>query len=441
MLNLCIMKQYKYFILLLITLNSSVIFAQNPILIGLGVSDPHIRVFNDTIYLYSGHDATPDDKIWTMRDWRVFSTTDLINWKIRYTISPKENYMADNSTDCWASDAASRNGKYYFYFSDQKRGVGVMTSDTPTGPFIDPLNKPLVAPMHDPTIFIDDNEQKTPYLVYGDKEGGGFHIAKLNEDMIATSETPKQIVINGKEWEDAPHWMDKNYLFKHNDTYYLSWGKNYATSKNVYGPYESVGPLGEGHHLSELAHGSFFKWKGQFYHIWCYYLRNGYKYRECIITYCHMDDEGKIVTDVDFLDQHFSNGVGQYNASWDKIEAEWFYQKSEGIQKQGTKSKGFVLSNFKDGDWIKYANVTFDKSYEKLVANLNFEGKKGVLEIRTDSLKGKRIGKIKLNSKNTSKAFQELSFNLKAVKGKKDLFIKFRGEEGSTLTLDWVKFK
>jgi len=136
----------------------------------MGVSDPHVRVFNDTIYLYSGHDATTADTTWVMKDWRVFSTTDLVNWNLRNTISPKENYIDDNSKDCWASDAASRNGKYYFYFSDRKRGVGVMTSDAPAGPFKDALGKPLVSPMHDPTILTDDDTKKTPYLIYGDRK-------------------------------------------------------------------------------------------------------------------------------------------------------------------------------------------------------------------------------------------------------------------------------
>ncbi len=40
--------------------------------------------------------------------------------------------------------------------------------------------------------------------------------------MISTAETPKPIVIHGEAWQKTPKWMDKNYLFKYNDTYYLS---------------------------------------------------------------------------------------------------------------------------------------------------------------------------------------------------------------------------
>lgn len=419
----------------------SFLHGQNPILKNLGVSDPHIRVFNDTVYLYAGHDTSPNDKTWVMKDWRVFSTIDLVNWSLRNTISPKENYMDDDSSDCWASDAISRNGMYYFYFSDGKRGIGVMNSNSAVGPFKDALGKPLVAPMHDPTILIDDDSQKTPYLIYGDKAGGGFHITKLNNDMISVSETPKPIQVFGSEWENAPHWMDKNYLFKHKDTYYLSWGRDYAISKNIYGPYQSVGAVGTGYNLNELAHGSFFHWKGQFYHIWCYYIKPGYKYRESIITYCHIDDEGKIVTDTNFLDQHFDNGLGQYNASWDRLEAEWFYEISGNILKTGNTKKGFVLSNIKNGDWLKFSNVSFDKVYNKVVANLAFKGKSGELEVRIGHSAGKRIGLIKLSE------IKELDF-MNAIgkletkpSGKQDIYIVFKASKDSTLKIDWIKFE
>ncbi|WP_435414356.1 family 43 glycosylhydrolase [Polaribacter aestuariivivens] len=414
-------------------------FSQNPIIKDQGVSDPHIRVFNDTIYLYSGHDSHPSDKTWKMKDWRVFSSTDLLNWKIRDTISPKENYMANDSEDCWAGDAISRNGKYYFYFSDRKRGVGVMTSDSPVGPFIDPLNKPLVSPMHDPTILVDDDANKTHYLVYGDKENqNGFHIAKLNDDMISLAEQPKLIKINGKEWENAPRWMDKNYIFKHNNTYYLSWGRDYAISDNAYGPYNSVGSVGVGHNLNEFAHGSFFKWKGQFYHIWCYYIKKGFKYRTSIISYCHMDDNGKIVTDTQFLDEHFANGVGQYNASWDKIEAEWFYEISGNIKKKGTKEKGFVLSNIKNRNWIKFANVTFDKDFSKIIVKAKLKGNHGAIELRSSSPTGKILGKIKITS---SINFKEFTTNIKIPKGKQDIYFVFKSKNGSSLEIDWLKFE
>jgi hypothetical protein len=290
--------------------------------------------------------------------------------------------------------------------------------------------------MHDPTLFVDNNKKQTPYLLYGDKEGGGFHIAKLKQNMVALAYKPKPIEIVGKEWENAPKWMDKSYLFKHKDTYYLSWGRDYATSENIYGPYKCVGAVGKGHHLNEFAHGSFFWWKGQFYHMWCYYIRPGFKYREVIMSYCHFNDKGEIITDTRFLDEHFENGVGQYNASWDKIEAEWFYEKTEALEKIALDS-GFQVSNITEGSFLQFANVTFDEDYTNFVANLRGLGKYAKVEIILNKPDGKVVGAVsfpKLSGYKTVKG------KVNVPKGKYNVYLKFTGIERGDCAIDWFKF-
>jgi hypothetical protein len=403
------------------------------------MSDPHMRVFNDTLYLYCGHDDDPDDKTWVMKEWRVFSSPNLLDWKLAGTISPRDNYMDDQSQDCWAGDASYRDGNYYFYFSDRKRGIGVMSSDQPGGPFTDVLGKPLVSPMHDPTILLDDNPEQTPYMIYGDKEGG-YHAVRLQTDMISLAESPRPIIIHGAEWENAPDWMDKNYIFKHEETYYLSWGRDYAISKSIYGPYTCVGPVGNGFHLDEYAHGSFFHWKGQFYHMWCYYLRPGYKYRETIITYCHVDDQGGIVTDTEFLDAHYENGVGQYNTSWPEIQAEWYYDRSPGVKKTGSRKAGFEISGMTEGSWVMYANTEFhgeEDSFMARVSNVSGEGK---IEIRVDSLSGPLVGVAKVQEGHFPQDPGMISCDVKKVSGQRDLYLKFSGDSESSLNLDWFNF-
>ncbi|MFI3321785.1 MAG: family 43 glycosylhydrolase [Rikenellaceae bacterium] len=416
-----------------LTIKSS---AQNPVTGKTGVSDPHIRVFNDTLYLYTGHDNAPENKTWVMKYWQIFSSTDLCNWKQEGAISPADNFMGEGSKDCWAADAAKRNGKYYFYFSDQKRGVGVMQSDYPNKGFKDMLGTYLVSPDHDPTILIDNDKECTPYIVYGHKESS-YKIAKLNDDMISLAQEPREIIIEGKEWENEPDWVDKNYIFKHNDTYYLSWGGEYATSKNVYGPYKCTGKVGEGYELGNLAHGSFFNWKGQFYHIWCYYIRTGYRYRESVMSYCHIDDNGLIVTDTDFLDKHFEYGVGRYSASWDKIEAEWFYEKSEGVEKIGTKESGFKVRNIKNGDFLRFSNVEFEGIFKKFTAKLEKSGKNGTLQIREGAKDGKIIGKLDIKN---STPFSTFSCNIDIEKGIKDIYLVYKSGSNSELQLDWISF-
>lgn len=404
------------------------VIAGNPVIKDIGMSDPHVRIFDEKVYLYCGHDAHPDDRTWMMHEWRIFSTTNLVDWVQEGSISPKDNYMPNDSHDCWATDAAERNGKYYFYFSDQKRGVGVMTSDAPGGPFVDPLGKPLVSPMHDPTILIDDDAAKTPYMVYGDK-AGSYHVVKLNDDMISLAEKPKPITISGEQWKKAPHWMDKNYIFKYDGSYYLSWGGDYAISKNIYGPYECVGAVGKGYELGMFAHGSFFWWKGQFYHMWCYYLRPGYKYRESIITYCHFDRDGKIVTDTAFLDAHFANGVGQYDASWPQIEAEWFYEKSGGTKQQT--EDGFEVAGLKDGEWLRFANMRLSGAEKMFSAKVTGSG---TLELRKGSPDGALLCEIIIESG------MPVSGTVKTDAEKLDIYLVFRGKKDARLAIDSFAF-
>ena len=56
--------------------------AENPIIRDRFTADPAALVYQGRVYLYTGHDeATPQDKRFVMRDWRVYSSTDLVHWK------------------------------------------------------------------------------------------------------------------------------------------------------------------------------------------------------------------------------------------------------------------------------------------------------------------------------------------------------------------------
>lgn len=66
--------------------------SQNPVIPDIGMSDPHVRIFNDTIYLYTGHDSHPDDETWVMKNWRIFSSTDLVLLHPAGIQIPRVNY-------------------------------------------------------------------------------------------------------------------------------------------------------------------------------------------------------------------------------------------------------------------------------------------------------------------------------------------------------------
>ena len=59
-------------------------FAQNPIITKVFTADPAVLVYMDTVFLYVSHDeAKVGVNDYIMHEWRVFSSTDMVNWTDR----------------------------------------------------------------------------------------------------------------------------------------------------------------------------------------------------------------------------------------------------------------------------------------------------------------------------------------------------------------------
>lgn len=260
---------------------------KNPLIDEPGMSDPHMLVRKEACYLFTGHDVGHGVKEWVMPDWRIFRSEDLSSWEHVGTISPSDNYMGEGNTNCWAGDIAERNGRFYWYFSNHNKETGVMVADRPEGPYTDVLGGPLVDSF-DPTIFTDDDG--TPYIVYGAHD---YKIARLKDSMVELDEEPKVIPVNRK---DTFNIVDKSSLHKRDGIYYLGCSAAYATSKNIYGPYEYQGRVGDEWGLGvSMAHGDFFEWKDQWYHVWCKYRnRQRDAVRDCFIAPVSYDKDGRM---------------------------------------------------------------------------------------------------------------------------------------------------
>lgn len=280
----------------------------NPILPGRGVCDPHIRIFGDRAYLYATHDKAPDSQGFAMDDWWCWSSGDLVNWKHECSLRPEQTYIGKGFQQCWATDAAERNGKYYWYISEGGARTGVVVGESPVGPWRDPLGAPMIGdgvvpvPAYDPGVFIDDDG--TPYIVFGVWE---YYIARLNEDMISLAETPRKVdVVNPEGPYGKGKMDDKPYLHKRGGLYYLSWGCFYGLSESVYGPYECRGSIVEEsrvapplryktHGITYDRHGSFFEWRGQWYYICNDMSRSGSPFfRDSSLCTIHYRPTGEI---------------------------------------------------------------------------------------------------------------------------------------------------
>ncbi|MBO5757681.1 MAG: family 43 glycosylhydrolase, partial [Clostridia bacterium] len=360
-----------------------------------GVCDPHIRIYNGKVYMYATHDRSPENTGFYMDDWLIFSTDDLLNWKLEYTFRPEDTFLG-KCEECYATDSAYRNGKYYLYFSHQQYETGVAVSDHPAGPYKDALGKPLLprgmadTPSYDPAIFIDDDEAQTPYLVWGFTcEGKQYYMARLNEDMISLAEPPRPVkIINSWDDNDAPA------LNKWNGKYYLSSHRSYyATSDNVYGPYTYRGAFCT---EAYTDHGNFFTFHNQTYFAygipenWGEEKVNRY-YRTTKMVYVHFDENGDIHAD-EFIK---TAGVGQYEATWPCIKGEWYFAASDGVYKK-TNAEGFEMRGLRDGSYLYYQNVNGMRQNAKMYIRGRCESSPCEIEIREGSPFGALLGHVQI---------------------------------------------
>ncbi len=141
--------------------------ADNPIVQHIYTADPAPMVHDGRVYLYTGHDED-GSTYFTMRDWRVFSSADMVNWTDHGTPMSLATF-AWADANAWAGHVIARNGKFYWYVPVRQRSngqmvIGVGVADSPTGPFRDALGRPLVGNGEiDPHAFIDDDGQAYLY--------------------------------------------------------------------------------------------------------------------------------------------------------------------------------------------------------------------------------------------------------------------------------------
>ncbi len=274
----------------------STTIAQNPIITHMFTADPAVLVYQDTVFMYAGHDVAPiDAKNYEMHDWHVFSSTDMVNWTDRgVVLSPKQFSWAGDHA--YAGQCVYRDGKFFWYVpmghkKDSISGggfaIGVAVSTSPTGPFADALGQALIInemtadKIHswddiDPTVFIDDDGQA--YLYWGNKS---CKFVKLKSNMIELDGPISVVAL--ENFEEAP------WLYKRNGIYYLVYAAmfpeytDYATSFSPTGPWTYRGRITDLVPNSTTIHPAIIDYHGRsyfFYHNGA--LPTGGNYRRSI---------------------------------------------------------------------------------------------------------------------------------------------------------------
>lgn len=93
---------------------ASAISGNNPLFRDKFTADPAPLVVGDRLYLYTGHDEATRDQMFNMREWLVYSTTDMRNWTDHGPIMRVSDFKWAKA-DAWASQAIQKNGKFWLH--------------------------------------------------------------------------------------------------------------------------------------------------------------------------------------------------------------------------------------------------------------------------------------------------------------------------------------
>lgn len=151
-----------------------------------------------------------------------------------------------------------------------------------------------------------------------------------------------------------------------------------------------------------------------------------------------MAENGKIVTDTDFLDKHFETGVGQYDASWDKIEAEW-YMAASGISKKEVSKGGFTIGDIDNNDYLVFPNIK-SLSNKSAIEFRVLRNKTVTIEIRKKTPEGELLASCKVNAAKSATGFESIGCSLPKMDDKLDLCFVFKGKGKNLVQFDSFQF-
>ncbi len=445
----------------------------NPIMAHKFSADPAVLVYKDTVYVYSTNDmqqleyseGKEENRYNKINTLNLYSSKDLVNWTDlgEIAVAGKTGSAGDAkwATNSWAPAIAYKNiggkDKFFLYFADSGNGIGLLTADSPEGPFTDPIKKPLISRqtpncanvnwLFDPAVFVDKDGKG--YLYFG----GGHDPEKyehpktarcvaLADDMISIVGTPETI--------DAPFLFEDSGINKIGDTYYYSYCSNwqsrdgvkadpmipiaviaYMTSKNPLGPFEyqgytlenpgtMFGSWGNNHHW-------IFNLKGKWYIA--YHTQTTEKkigltkggYRNVFINEFAVNDDGSWkLQDTTTISRLGVEQLADFNP----------YAKIPAATLQS--SKDLVISNDKvfpinDKAFLKLCNVDFSKGADSIKIQAAEGSRNGTLSLYLDSnTSGVLLGQIDIKGSGSFEA--ELNYPADDNKTCHNLYLVFTGE-------------
>lgn len=444
----------------------------NPVMTQSYSADPYAMYYDGRIYLYMTADKTmyeadgsiKKNNYSNINTIHVVSSDDLVNWTDHGEVAAAGRDGAANwGNNSWAPAACCKEidgkMKFFLYFANSGNGIAVLTSDSPTGPFVDPLGQALVSRntptcaevtwLFDPAVLIDDDG--TGYLYFGGgipsdeyiANPGTARVAKLGDDMISLAEDPVPI-------ENVQYLFEDSGINKLGDKYVYSYCSNF----NVPNEFKAESGFGNGEIIimeGESPLGPFktvrsvlknpedlFSYGGNNHH--CMFEFNGKWY----ITYHASLIEEKLGA---------NNGYRSVNVDEITIGEDGLFAPAKGTKAGVEQVKAFdpyVLTSFttmanqagisvveddakdglklcinEDGAFTQIIGADFKDGASKCTVRIKaYAG--GSLSVRTSLLNGDDAGKILFNPSDDYQTL-EITFADK-ITGNCDIYFVFEGE-------------
>jgi len=291
----------------------------NPVL-GGDYPDPTIlRDGNDYYMTHSAFDYQPG--------LVVFHSTDLVHWE------PVSFALKEYLGSIWAPDIKKYKGKYYIYFTVARRPRTqyVVVSDSPYGPWSDPVD--LKVDHIDPCHVVGEDGKR--YLVLS-----GGDIVQLSDDGLSVVPGTKRHVYDG--WRYPDDWVVEGFspegpkIYRIGKYFYYLTAEGgtagpatshmvtVARSESLFGPYENM-PTNPLIHTSSAAerwwsrgHGSLVdtpdgRWYVVYHAYEKHFLNLG---RQTLMEPVHFTDDGWIVAD----GGDASLPMAQPTAAWNPVD-------------------------------------------------------------------------------------------------------------------------
>ena len=425
--------------------------ADNPIVQTVYTADPAPLVHDGRLYVYTSHDED-GSTYFTMKDWRVFSTTDMANWTDHGSPMGLATF-AWAEADAWAGQVVERDGKFFFYVPVKQRGggmvIGVGVSDSPTGPFRDAIGRPLVGNGEiDPSVMIDDDGQA--YLYWGNPN---LWYVKLNRDMVSYSGSPTRIPLTTAGFGSRPGnvanrptlYEEGPWVYKRDGTYYNVFAAEccsefigYSTAPGPTGPWTYRGTVMPRQGGSFTNHPGVVDYRGRsyfFYHNGALPGGGGFTRSVAVEQFTYGADGSIPLMNMTTAGPPQIEPLDPYVTQQAETVA-W----ASGVETERATEGGLNLAFIGDGDWVRVKGVAFGSGAASFSARVASATSGGRIEVRLDGASGPVVGTCTVPGTGGWQTWTTVTCPVSGATGTRDLVLRFAGGSGELFNVGSWQF-